>query len=89
MRTTPQPSSRTARLFPLRRGANVLAGVMGMNFKVGIFHNASLFWVVIAVIIAVAPHHTWNRQVPKLDLSLHDGSKLSKRLGEVRHLVGG
>ena len=33
----------------------LLAGVMGMNFKVGLFHNASLFWVVIAVIIAVAP----------------------------------
>ena len=33
----------------------LLAGVMGMNFKVGLFHNASLFWVVVAVIIAVAP----------------------------------
>jgi magnesium transporter len=33
----------------------LLAGVMGMNFKVGLFDNASLFWVVIAVIAAVAP----------------------------------
>jgi magnesium transporter len=33
----------------------LLAGVMGMNFKVGLFSNASLFWVVIAVIVAVAP----------------------------------
>jgi Mg2+ and Co2+ transporter CorA len=28
---------------------------MGMNFKVGLFQNTSLFWVVIAAIIAVAP----------------------------------
>jgi magnesium transporter len=33
----------------------LLAGVMGMNFKVGLFDNTSLFWVVVAVIIAVAP----------------------------------
>ena len=33
----------------------LLAGVMGMNFKVGFFQNASLFWVVIAAIIVVAP----------------------------------
>jgi Mg2+ and Co2+ transporter CorA len=33
----------------------LLAGVMGMNFKVGLFANASLFWVVVGVIIAVAP----------------------------------
>ena len=33
----------------------LLAGVMGMNFKVGLFDNASLFWVVVAVIVAVAP----------------------------------
>jgi Mg2+ and Co2+ transporter CorA len=28
---------------------------MGMNFKVGLFQNASLFWVVVGVIVAVAP----------------------------------
>ena len=33
----------------------VVAGVMGMNFKVGLFDNASLFWVVVAVIVAIAP----------------------------------
>ena len=33
----------------------LLAGVMGMNFKVGLFEHTSLFWVVVAVIIAVAP----------------------------------
>ena len=33
----------------------LLAGVMGMNFKVGLFKNTSLFWVVVAVIIAIAP----------------------------------
>jgi Mg2+ and Co2+ transporter CorA len=33
----------------------LLAGVMGMNFKVGLFQNTSLFWVVVAAIIAVAP----------------------------------
>jgi magnesium transporter len=33
----------------------LLAGVMGMNFKVGLFQHASLFWVVVGVIVAVAP----------------------------------
>jgi magnesium transporter len=33
----------------------VLAGVMGMNFKVGLFNNTSLFWVVLAVIVVFAP----------------------------------
>ena len=33
----------------------LLAGVMGMNFKVGLFTNAWGFWVVVAVIVAVAP----------------------------------
>ncbi len=33
----------------------LLAGVMGMNFKVGFFEDSSLFWVVLAVIVAVAP----------------------------------
>ena len=32
----------------------LIAGVMGMNFKVGIFETAALFWVVIAIIAAVA-----------------------------------
>ena len=33
----------------------LLAGVMGMNFKVGIFDHAVLFWAVLAVIVCVAP----------------------------------
>jgi magnesium transporter len=33
--------------------AAVLAGVMGMNFKVGFFDYASLFWVVVAVMATV------------------------------------
>jgi len=33
----------------------LLAGVMGMNFKVGIFDHAVLFWAVLAVIVGVAP----------------------------------
>ena len=33
----------------------LLAGVMGMNFKVGLFGATWLFWVVVGVIVAVAP----------------------------------
>jgi magnesium transporter len=33
----------------------LLAGVMGMNFKVGLFEYGSVFWVVIVAIVAVAP----------------------------------
>lgn len=33
----------------------LLAGVMGMNFKVGLFHHAWGFWLVVAVIAAIAP----------------------------------
>jgi magnesium transporter len=33
----------------------LLAGVMGMNFKVGLFNYPWLFWVVVAAIVAVAP----------------------------------
>ena len=32
----------------------VLAGVMGMNFKVGVFDNPNLFWVVIGIMLAMA-----------------------------------
>ena len=34
--------------------AVVLAGIMGMNFKVGFFENANLFWVVLGVMVAIA-----------------------------------
>jgi magnesium transporter len=33
----------------------LVAGVMGMNFKVGFFDNASFFWLVLVVIVAIAP----------------------------------
>ena len=32
----------------------LVAGVLGMNFKVGLFEHAELFWVVLAFIVAVA-----------------------------------
>ena len=34
--------------------AVVLAGVMGMNFKVGLFDNPNMFWVVIAIMAVLA-----------------------------------
>ena len=33
----------------------LLAGVMGMNFKVGLFEDDWIFWIVVAAIIAIAP----------------------------------
>ena len=33
----------------------LIAGVMGMNFKVGLFDASWLFYVVLAVIVLVAP----------------------------------
>jgi magnesium transporter len=33
----------------------LVAGVMGMNFEVGLFDTEWLFWVILAAIIAVAP----------------------------------
>ena len=33
----------------------LIAGVMGMNFKVGLFDEPVLFWVVVALIVAIAP----------------------------------
>jgi magnesium transporter len=32
----------------------LVAGVLGMNFRVGFFDHAGLFWVVVAVILAIA-----------------------------------
>ncbi len=34
--------------------AGVLAGVMGMNFQVGLFENTSLFWIIVAAMILFA-----------------------------------
>jgi magnesium transporter len=33
----------------------LIAGVMGMNFKVGLFDEPELYWVVLAVIVLIAP----------------------------------
>jgi magnesium transporter len=33
----------------------LIAGIMGMNFKVGLFEEPLLFWAVVAVIAAIAP----------------------------------
>ena len=33
----------------------LIAGIMGMNFMVGLFGEAALFWVVVGVIAAIAP----------------------------------
>jgi len=33
----------------------LLAGVMGMNFKVGLFEATWIFWLVVALIVAIAP----------------------------------
>jgi magnesium transporter len=33
----------------------LLAGVMGMNFKVGLFNTPWVFWIVVAIIVGVAP----------------------------------
>ena len=37
----------------------LIAGVMGMNFKVGVFGTAWLFYVVVAVIVLIAPVTVW------------------------------
>ena len=34
--------------------ATVLGGIMGMNFKVGLFDYSWLYWVVIAVMLLIA-----------------------------------
>ena len=33
----------------------LIAGVMGMNFRVGLFDESALFWAVVAVIVLIAP----------------------------------
>jgi magnesium transporter len=54
-------SSRTNEIMKVLTLASVLllpgaliAGVMGMNFKVGLFETAAYFWVVLGLIVAVA-----------------------------------
>jgi Mg2+ and Co2+ transporter CorA len=33
--------------------ASIIAGIMGMNFRVGFFDNPSFFWVVVAAMVAI------------------------------------
>ncbi len=37
----------------------LIAGIMGMNFRVGLFEETALFWVMIALIAAIAPITIW------------------------------
>ena len=37
----------------------LIAGVMGMNFKVGFFDNPNVFWFVVAGMIAMALSTLW------------------------------
>jgi Mg2+ and Co2+ transporter CorA len=32
----------------------LIAGIMGMNFKPGLFTHPELFWVTVAIIVAIA-----------------------------------
>ena len=34
--------------------AAVLAGIMGMNFQVGLFENPNVFWIVVASMVLLA-----------------------------------
>jgi magnesium transporter len=34
--------------------ATVLGGIMGMNFQVGLFDRAWIYWVVIGVMLSIA-----------------------------------
>ena len=57
MTRTAQRTNDTMRLLTLASvillPSVVLAGVMGMNFKVGLFDEPNLFWVVIGVMVAM------------------------------------
>ena len=50
--------------------ATVLGGIMGMNFKVGIFDYAWLYWVVIAVMFVNRRSGAGGRSRAPLDLRL-------------------
>ena len=58
MTRTAQRTNDTMRLLTLASvillPSVVLAGVMGMNFRVGLFEDSNLFWVVIGVMLAMA-----------------------------------
>ena len=58
MTRTAQRTNETMRLLTLASvillPSVVLAGIMGMNFKVGLFEEPNLFWVVISLMVAMA-----------------------------------
>ena len=47
----------------------VLAGIMGMNFKVGLFDNPNLFWVVIGLMVVMAAADPRRRPLARLALT--------------------
>ena len=49
--------------------ATVLGGIMGMNFQVGLFDQAWVFWVVIAAMLGIAVVVLSARPHPQLDLA--------------------
>jgi magnesium transporter len=56
--STGQRTSETMKVLTLASvlilPGTLLAGVMGMNFKLGVFEETAYFWVVMAVMLAVA-----------------------------------
>jgi magnesium transporter len=56
--STGQRTSETMKVLTLASvlilPGTLLAGVMGMNFKLGVFEESAYFWVVMAVMLAVA-----------------------------------
>ena len=58
----------------------LLAAVMGMNFKVGLFDQTILFWVVVARDHRDRAHHRRHRQSKGLDLGLRRRSRLERSL---------
>jgi hypothetical protein len=50
----------------------LLAGIMGMNFKLGLFGNELYFWLVLVTMLAIAPGDPRYRAVERLDLSGRD-----------------
>ena len=61
MTRTAQRTNDTMRLLTLASvmllPSVVLAGVMGMNFKVGLFEDPNLFWVVIGIMARHGRRH--------------------------------
>ena len=56
----------------------LIAGIMGMNFKPGLFNHPALFWATIAMIISIAVVTIVDCQNTQLDLAQ---ARLGLRLG--------